>query len=109
MLTSWSCQELRLFAEWLRQHTAISGSLSLTHGASSSRLSSRGQSTMGGSLASGLGEVLTTAHYKTYRVTDHSQSKLRNWTDPLVRHKQKCVGTWTGLIRLRIWTGGRQL
>ena len=46
----------------------------------------------------GLGEVLTTPHRKTYHVTKHLQRKPGNWTENLVRPKQrkrdKRHGTW---------------
>ena len=70
----------------------------------------------GGPLGWGLGEVLTTPNRKKYHVTKYSYSKLRTWTDTLVRHKQRKrdikkwdMGVRTGSIWLRIGTGGGHL
>ena len=46
-------------------------------------ISSRRQPTRGGPTAWGLGEVLSTAHPKTYRVTKH-EMVTRTWNDPLL-------------------------
>jgi len=46
----------------------------------------------------GLGEVLTTPPFKTYLVSNYSQTKPQSWTDTLVRPKQrkkdKRFGAW---------------
>ena len=41
--------------------------------------------------SSGLGEVLTTPHRKTYLVTKHSYIKLRTWTETLDRDRWRAL------------------
>ena len=100
-----SLLEVNVHTQKLVSNNAVkSGSLSPRHGESSScgwrnglqyggqlRIywtSSRGQPTMGGPPAWGLGEVLTTSHRKSHYVTISSHKKPQTWTDTLVRHKQ---------------------